>query len=58
MFSDLLAYQQRRREERRAALDRMTEDASEAGLYATSPEDYTAALRNARKRAGRKANTS
>ncbi len=35
MFSDLLAYaEQRRREERRAALDQMTEDASEAGLYA------------------------
>jgi excisionase family DNA binding protein len=37
MFSDLLAYRQRRQEERRAALDRMTEDASEAGLYATKP---------------------
>jgi excisionase family DNA binding protein len=58
MFSDLLAYQQRRQEERRAALDRMTEDASEAGLYATSPQDYTAALRNARKRVGRKADAS
>jgi excisionase family DNA binding protein len=58
MFSDLLAYRQRRQEERRAALDRMTEDASEAGLYATSPEDYTAALRKARKRAGRKEDAS
>jgi len=58
MFSDLLAYRQRRQEERRAALDRMTEDASEAGLYATSPEDYTAALRKARKRAGREADAS
>jgi excisionase family DNA binding protein len=58
MFSDLLAYRQRRQEERRAALDRMTEDASEAGLYATSPEDYTTALRKARKRAGRKADAS
>jgi excisionase family DNA binding protein len=53
LFSDLLAYQQRRREERRAALDQMTRDASDAGLYATSPEDYAAALKRARKRADR-----
>jgi excisionase family DNA binding protein len=53
LFSDLLAYQQRRREERRAALDQMTQDASDAGLYATSPEDYAAALKRARKRADR-----
>ena len=54
LFSDLLAYQQRQREGRRAALDRMTEDASEAGLYSGQPEDYTAALKKARKRAARR----
>src|SRR5580698_162402 len=48
-----IPYQQRRREERRAALDEMTQDASDAGLYATSPEDYAAALKRARKRADR-----
>jgi len=53
MFSDLLAYLQRRREERRAALDRMTEDANEAGLYSGRPEEYAAALKKARKRAAR-----
>lgn len=58
LFSDLLMYQQHRREERRAALDRMTGDASEAGLYTASPEDYAAALRKARKRVGRQADAS
>ena len=53
MFTDLLAYQERLREERRAALDRMTEDASEAGLYDGTPEDYAAALKRARRRAAR-----
>jgi excisionase family DNA binding protein len=53
MFTDLLAYQERLREERRAALDRMTEDASEAGLYNGTPEDYAAALKRARRRAAR-----
>lgn len=53
MFTDLLAYQERLREERRAVLDRMTEDASEAGLYDGTPEDYAAALKRARRRAGR-----
>jgi excisionase family DNA binding protein len=51
MFTDLLVYQQRQRADRRTALDRMTEEASEAGLYGDSPEDYAAALRRARKRA-------
>jgi len=54
LFSDLLAYQQRQREGRRDALDRMTEDASEAGLYSGQPEDYVAALKKARKRAARR----
>ncbi len=53
MFTDLLAYQERLREERRAALDRMTEEASEAGLYDGTPEDYAAALKRARRRAAR-----
>ena len=35
---------------RRAALDRMTEDASGTGLYSGQPEDYAAALKKARKR--------
>jgi excisionase family DNA binding protein len=51
LFSDLQAYLERRGEERRAALDRMTEEASEAGLYDGRPEDYAAALKKARKRA-------
>jgi excisionase family DNA binding protein len=50
LFSDLLAYLERRGEERRAALDRMTEEASQAGLYDGRPEDYAAALKKARKR--------
>lgn len=54
LFSDLLAYLQRQRDERRAALDRMTEDASEAGLYEGRPEDYAAALKRARKRSARR----
>jgi excisionase family DNA binding protein len=45
MFSDLLRYVEQRREERTAALDRMTEDASSAGIYGGRPEDYAAALR-------------
>lgn len=53
LFSDLLAYVQRQRDERRAALDRMTEGASEAGLYNGRPEDYAAALKRARKRSAR-----
>jgi excisionase family DNA binding protein len=53
LFSDLLHYLERRSEERHAALDRMTEDASEAGLYDGHPEDYAAALKKARKRAAR-----
>jgi hypothetical protein len=33
LFTDLLAYQERQREDRRAALDQMTEDASEADTF-------------------------
>lgn len=39
MFTDLLAYPERQHAGRRAALDRMTEDASEAGIYGGTPED-------------------
>ena len=38
MFSDLLRYVEQRREERTAALDRMTEDASSAGIYGGRPK--------------------
>ncbi len=51
LFSELLRYVEQRRQERRAALDKMTEDASEAGLYSGRREDYAAALKKARKRA-------
>jgi excisionase family DNA binding protein len=57
LFTDLLAYQERLREHRRAALDRMTEDASEAGLYDTASEDYADALKRARERASRRGET-
>jgi excisionase family DNA binding protein len=53
LFTDLLAYQTRQRANRRTALDQMTENASEAGLYGGTPEDYAAALKRARTRASR-----
>lgn len=46
---DVLEYQRRKRVERRAALDGLTEDAAAAGLYDGEP-DYAAALRVARRR--------
>ena len=52
-FTDLLAFAERRHEGRRATLDQMTEDASEAGIYGGTPEDYAAALKKARRRAAR-----
>jgi excisionase family DNA binding protein len=58
LFTDLLTYQARQREDRRAALDRMTEDASEAGLYGGTLDDYTAALKRARSRGARREDTS
>jgi excisionase family DNA binding protein len=51
LFTELLAYQERQHESRRAALDQLTEDASEAGLYGGAPQDYAAALKAARRRA-------
>ena len=53
LFSDLLRYVEQRREERAAALDRMTEDASSAGIYDGRPEDYAAALKKARRHQAR-----
>ena len=49
LFSDLLSYAGSQRDERRAALDRMTAQASEAGMYGGRPEDYAAALKRARR---------
>lgn len=48
-LSDVFDYQSRKRQERRTALDQMTADAVEAGLYDEVP-DYREALRTARKR--------
>lgn len=48
-LQDLIAYQDRRRTTRRQALDDLTHEAAEAGLYDTDV-DYTAALKAARKR--------
>lgn len=53
LFSDILDYVERRKGERRAILNRMTEEASEAGLYRGSHEDYKEALKEARKRSAR-----
>jgi len=46
----LIEYQGRRRAERRSALNRLTEDAGEHGLYDGTAEEYAAALKTARKR--------
>lgn len=51
-LQDVLAYQERRRSERRAALDALTREAVEDGLYDTTA-DYAAALRAARRRTDR-----
>lgn len=50
LFTDLLAYREQQHADRRAVLDQMTEDASAAGLYGWSPEDYAGALKRARRR--------
>lgn len=50
---DLLEFQARRRDERRAALNQLTEEASELGLYDGSPADYSTALKAARRRTRR-----
>lgn len=46
---DVLAYRDRLRAERRSALDQMTRDAEDAGLYGDSYDDYIRALRAARR---------
>ena len=53
LFTDRLAYRKRRHQERRTALEQMTQDASEAGLYGDTAEDYADALRRTRKRIAR-----
>jgi excisionase family DNA binding protein len=58
LFTDVLAYRERRHEERRAALEQMTQDASEAGLYGDTAEDYADALKQARKRIARQEDTT
>jgi excisionase family DNA binding protein len=50
LLRDLLAFQERRRAERRATLNQLTEEAAELGLYDESPEKYAAALKSARRR--------
>ncbi|MFZ0217204.1 MAG: helix-turn-helix domain-containing protein, partial [Candidatus Dormiibacterota bacterium] len=50
---DLLGFQQRRRSERRAALNRLTEDAGELSIEDRPPSDYAEALRSARHRQSR-----
>ena len=46
-LQDLIDFQQRRRAERRAALNQLTEEAGELGLYDGSPADYASALKSA-----------
>ncbi len=48
-LDDVLGYQLRKRAERRLALDELTAQAADAGLYDDVP-DYSAALREVRKR--------
>ena len=52
-LQDLIDFQQRRRAERRSALNQLTEEAGELGLYDGSPADYAGALKSARQRRAR-----
>lgn len=54
-LQDLVDFQARSRDERRAALNQLTEEASELGLYEGSPADYATALKSARRRRARPA---
>jgi excisionase family DNA binding protein len=54
-LQDLVDFRTRQRSDRRAALDQMTEEASELGLYDDPPPDYAGALERARRR---RANTA
>ncbi len=47
-LTDLLEYQQRKRQERREILDELTQEASKLGLY-SADVDYSEALKKARK---------
>jgi excisionase family DNA binding protein len=49
-LSDLLTYQSTRRSERRDTLRDLAREAQELGTYDTSPEEYQAALAEARKK--------
>lgn len=49
-LQDLVDFQQRRRDERRAVLHQLTEEASELGLYEGTPADYATALKSVRHR--------
>lgn len=49
-LQDLLDFRARRQEQQRAALNQLTEEASELGLYEGSPSDYAPALKSARRR--------
>ncbi len=49
-LQDLIDFQERRRAERRAALNQLTEEAGELGLYDGIPADYASALKSARHR--------
>jgi excisionase family DNA binding protein len=49
-LQDLIDFQQRRRAERRAALNQLTEEAGDLGLYDGTPSDYATALQSARRR--------
>jgi hypothetical protein len=48
-LSDVLAYQELRRRERRSTLDELAADAQELGAYEESPEFVEAALSEARR---------
>ena len=48
-LADVVKYQHQSAQERSDALDTMTREAAEAGLYDDSAADYAAALRRARK---------
>lgn len=54
-LQDLVDFQARRRGERRAILNQLTEEASDLGLYSDTPPDYAEALKAARRRRSRPA---
>jgi excisionase family DNA binding protein len=50
LLADLLVYQERRRQDRRGALDELTAEAQDLGLYDLQPQDYESALDEARRK--------